>query len=383
MTILSRPVSRRAFITAAGSALAAGATLPRVLRSVAAPQNAARSSLSAQPDEAELAFVQPRPATLDLWGRITDPGTPVYSEPARNKVASYIAIHSVVPILEVLDGEALNGNNPTWYRIAQGYVYTRNMQLIHPYRMPTPITQIDTQIRNVLGDLVPGFWGEIIVPFTRARSEAGGATATLIDDSPMDLFYGSTHRVSEAKPDRDGNLWYKVIDDRKGADPYWVLARHMRMITPRDLEPISPGAEKRIEVSITNQQINCFENGALVFSTYTSSGGDGFDTPKGDWSVVYKQPSRHMYDDPENALAGDPNYFDLPGVPFNIFFTTMGHAIHGTFWHGDYGRPRSHGCLNVTPENARWIFRWVEPVAPYEDLASGSSANPGTPVIVT
>jgi lipoprotein-anchoring transpeptidase ErfK/SrfK len=377
----SRPISRRAFLTAAGGAVAAGFTLPRALRGTAA----APAGMGAQPDDAELAFVQPKPARLDLWGRITDPGTPVYSEPARNKVDSYIAIHTVVPILEVLEGEALNGNNPTWYRIAQGYVYTRNMQILHPYRMPTPITQIDTQIRNVLGDLVPGFWGDIIVPFTTARTEAGGATATLIDGNPIVVFYGTTHRVTEAKPDRDANLWYKVIDDRKGADPFWVLARHMRRIMPHDLAPINLGADKRIEVSIEKQQINCFENGNLVFSTYTSSGGDGFDTPKGDWSVVYKQVSRHMYDDPENALAGDsnPNYFDLPGVPFNIFFTTMGHAIHGTFWHGDYGRPRSHGCLNVTPENARWIFRWVEPVAPYEDLASGSSANPGTPVIVT
>ncbi|NDJ36861.1 MAG: L,D-transpeptidase, partial [Chloroflexi bacterium] len=99
-------------------------------------------------------------------------------------------------------------------------------------------------------------------------------------------------------------------------------------------------------------------------------------------AVVYKQHSRYMFADPENIAFTDPDFFDLPGVPFNVFFTTFGHAIHGTFWHGDYGRPRSHGCLNVTPEDARWLFRWLEPVSPYLSEFSGSSADPGTPVIV-
>jgi hypothetical protein len=283
----------------------------------------------------------------------------------------------------MVEGDGKNPNNRLWYRIEPGWVYTQNIQAIHPYRMPDEVREIDTQIRNVLDELIPGFWGEIVVPFTTARTEPSGASATLIDDSPMVLYYGSVFRVVEARPDNAGFLWYKVIDDRKETEPYWVLARHMRRIPPRELEPINPGANKRVEVNLERQQIDCYEDDRLVFTTLTSSGGDGFDTPAGEHAVVYKQPSRHMYDDPENAVNGDPNYFDLPGVPFNVFFTTMGHAIHGTHWHGDFGRPRSHGCLNVTPEAARWIFRWVEPISPYEAIAHGSSAAPGTPVIVT
>jgi lipoprotein-anchoring transpeptidase ErfK/SrfK len=128
--------------------------------------------------------------------------------------------------------------------------------------------------------------------------------------------------------------------------------------------------------------MDCYEGDTLVLSTLVSSGGSGFDTPRGEHAVVYKQLSRHMYSDPENEAFSDPNFFDLPGVPFNVFFTTLGHAIHGTYWHGDYGRPRSHGCVNVTPEIARWIFRWTAPETPYDVVANGSSAEPGTPVIV-
>jgi lipoprotein-anchoring transpeptidase ErfK/SrfK len=206
--------------------------------------------------------------------------------------------------------------------------------------------------------------------------------ALLEDGSAVTFFYGSVFRVIAAEPDDAGYLWYKVYDDKKNADPVYALARHLRRIDPRDLEPISPGANKRIEVDLAAQRITCFEDDQVVFATLTSSGGEGFGTPTGDHAIVYKQPSRHMYSDPEQEAFSDPNYFDLSGVPFNLFITTLGHAIHGTYWHGDFGRPRSHGCLNVTPEAARWLFRWVDPPSAYSAAATGSSADPGTPVRV-
>jgi lipoprotein-anchoring transpeptidase ErfK/SrfK len=63
-------------------------------------------------------------------------------------------------------------------------------------------------------------------------------------------------------------------------------------------------------------------------------------------------------------MVGDD--FDLPGVPFDSYFWGSV-AIHGTYWHNDYGRPRSHGCVNVPSEAAKWIFRWTTPVVPYEE----------------
>ncbi len=356
--------------------------LPPAVRRMAAASPAAPPSAPAWPDDPEWAFIQPQPVRLDLWGRITDPGTPVHAGPRPGDVIGFIHQHRVVPILEIVQGEGRNPNNPTWYRIAEGFVYTANMQVIRPYRMPEEISTIETTIVNPAGEAKPGFWGEVVIPFTTARTEPSGAPAQLADGSQVILYYGSTHRVVESVPDGAGFLWYRVADDKKGADPFYVLARHMRCIRPHELAPISPGASKRIEVSLSAQRIDCYEGDHLVFSTLTSSGGEGFGTPEGDHAVVYKQLSRHMYSDPEAEAFSDPNYFDLPGVPFNIFITTLGHAIHGTFWHGDFGRPRSHGCLNVTTEAARWLFRWVEPVSDYSALATGSSASPGTPVKV-
>ena len=61
-----------------------------------------------------------------------------------------------------------------------------------------------------------------------------------------------------------------------------------------------------------------------------------------------------------NLLADVDNYV-LPGVPWSTFFTPVGHAFHGTYWHENFGTNMSHGCINMRSEEANWIFRWVLP----------------------
>lgn len=373
-----KPISRRTFLAAAGGTLAALGLSPKRTPAASALVPASQSTLPIDP---EWSFIQPHPTRLDLWGRVTDFGSP-YRETAGGdaKITGYLPINTVLPLFQMAHapGPANNPNNDLWYRIEQGYMYTATVQVIKPYRMPVEVTEIDTQIEEI-----PAFWAEVIVPFTTARNAPSGAPMGTDSGENVILNYASVHRVIEVKPDDAGYLWYKVDDDKKEAKSFYVLARHMRRIAPEELTPLSPGARKRLEVSLADQRLDAYENDSLVFSTLISSGGGGFATPKGEHAVVYKQISRHMYSDPEQEAFSDPDFFDLPGVPFNVFFTTMGHAIHGTYWHGDYGRPRSHGCLNVTPEAARWIWRWTEPVSLYTVLANGSSSEPGTPVIVT
>ncbi len=357
-------LSRRTFLTAAGGALA-GLALPQPLIRALADSDS--------PPPEELDFVQSEPVYPELWGRTTVTTSVREATGLNQPVIEFLHPNVVLPLLEELRAEGNNPNNDLWYRVSNGYVYTSTIQPMKPYRMPTELTEVDEEF---------GAWAELIVPYSLARTEPSGPPVRLEDDSQVVCYYSSVHRILAVEPDLDNNLWYKIFDDKKDADPIYILARHMRVLTPADFEPISPGANKKIIVNLIDQRIDCFEDDQLVFSTLTSSGGDGFDTPKGEHAVVYKQPSRHMYSDPEVEAFSDPNFFDLPGVPYNIFFTTLGHAIHGTYWHGDYGRPRSHGCLNVTPEAARWLYRWVDPVAPYDVEAFGSSSNPGTPITV-
>lgn len=355
-----RKFSRRDFLRAA-SVTAAGWTLaPHMNGSISDP---------------ERAFIQPQPATKHKLGRVTVT-TPVRETVGLNQpVAEWLAPETIIPLFEDVRGEGNNPNNDLWYRVENGFVYSITIQPLEPYHLPP--------IRSEAGEW--GFWAEIVVPYTYARYQPNGALA----DGEAVYHYASVHHVVEVDQDDAGNVWYKLFDEAPKELPDsgwtvnpWVVARHMRPLELSDFEPITVkggNPDKRIEVDLTQQTLSAFENDQLVYSTLCSTGGDGFSTPKGDHHVVLKQPARHMYGD-ENLA--DPNFFDLPGVPWTTFFTTLGHAIHGTYWHADYGRVRSHGCVNVTPEAARWFYLWSTPVAPYEsDFVPGNSSD-GTPVIV-
>ena len=72
-----------------------------------------------------------------------------------------------------------------------------------------------------------------------------------------------------------------------------------------------------------------------------------------------KSPSAYMG---EGNLVSDLEAYELPGVPYNSFFTKYGHALHGTYWHDNFGIPMSHGCVNMRIHEARWIYLWSRPV---------------------
>ncbi|MEE8390247.1 MAG: L,D-transpeptidase, partial [Anaerolineae bacterium] len=135
-------------------------------------------------------------------------------------------------------------------------------------------------------------------------------------------------------------------------------------------------SDKWIEVSIEAQRVTCFEGERAVFSTPISSGVSGRATPYGEHHVLYKRHARRMI-----GGSGD-DYYDLPGVAFPVYFTWSAVATHGTYWHNDFVRPHSHGCVNMTHQAARWIFRWTDPVVPYEEYERKAASEEGTRVVV-
>jgi lipoprotein-anchoring transpeptidase ErfK/SrfK len=142
----------------------------------------------------------------------------------------------------------------------------------------------------------------------------------------------------------------------------------MRLVPNEELTTLSPGvpdADKHIVVDLNSQLVTAFEGDKLVFSQRCSSGVKGTDTPKGQWTTYHKGPSVHMTN--EGDALEDENVYSLPGVPWCSFFTGAGNAFHGTYWHNDYGRPRSHGCVNLPSEAAKFIYRWTKPAVPPDE----------------
>ena len=80
-----------------------------------------------------------------------------------------------------------------------------------------------------------------------------------------------------------------------------------------------------------------------------------------------------------SAWLGTEYTYHLPGVPWVSFFTGTGVAFHGTYWHNDYGRPSSRGCVNLRSEDAKFIYRWSRPEVP---LGTPYLSQPGVGTVV-
>lgn len=271
-----------------------------------------------------------------------------------------------------------SAHNDLWYHTDLGYAHSA---WLLPMRIYPPQPFIDA-----IGDW--GFWGEISQVFTEARTQPSPYAARKY------RFYGGTmfHVIATAT-DSDGNGWYKVADDyppKVYGNHQWVLAKDVRCFPRAEMSPIHPFAgNKHIDVDLDAQSLTCYEGDDIVFSTPVASGvGGEHATPQGQHYVLLKQASRHMSNVPYEGMKEedqpDPgDIFDLPGIPWNTFFDLSGTAIHGTYWHNDFGIRRSHGCLNVSCEAARWIYRWVHPIGGYEDAFIRSDRRVGTPINIT
>ncbi|MCS6843982.1 MAG: LysM peptidoglycan-binding domain-containing protein [Caldilineales bacterium] len=111
--------------------------------------------------------------------------------------------------------------------------------------------------------------------------------------------------------------------------------------------PVSTG--HWIDIDLSAQRLTAYEGSTPVFSTLISSGRNPTPTPVGLFRVGYKVRSQRMT---------GPGY-DLPNVPWVMYFTNRGHAIHGAYWHNNFGYPMSHGCVNVPVSNAQWLYNFA------------------------
>jgi lipoprotein-anchoring transpeptidase ErfK/SrfK len=124
-----------------------------------------------------------------------------------------------------------------------------------------------------------------------------------------------------------------------------------------------PKAQKTIVVSVGQQMLWAYKGDKVVLSSYISTGRAGFDTPIGSFAVLSKLPSQTM----EGVIGGE--YYNVPDVPWVLYFTNSGHALHGTYWHNNFGTPMSHGCVNLPLDVAAWLYDWAPVGTPVRVVA--------------
>lgn len=270
-----------------------------------------------------------------------------YAQPDPNSQRKYkIRRDTLLHLLEEQISAAGPEHNPLWYRISQWWVHSGNIQRVEDAHTNEPLKHVPKD----------GMLGEVTVPFAQTYWRIRNGFWV-----PMyRLYYNSIHWITDVLESPEGDPWYLLADERLRVR-YAAAAQDFRPIEPSELAPISPDIpmeEKRIEVSLSGQHLLAFEGKREVFSAKVSTGKRYMETPAREFQVDRKYPSRHMG---WGALTPDIDAYELVGVPWVSFFHRSGIAFHGTFWHNDYGKPTSRGCVNLTPEDALWLFRWSQP----------------------
>lgn len=142
-------------------------------------------------------------------------------------------------------------------------------------------------------------------------------------------------------------------------------------------------SEKWIEVDLSEQRLKAWEGENLFLETPVSTGLPWWPTPKGEYRIWIKLRFTKME-------GGEGKYYYyLPNVPYVMFFegsgvpAWRGYGLHGTYWHNDFGTPRSHGCVNLPTSAAERLFYWTSPTLPEGKWSVRSSdSNPGTKIVI-
>lgn len=111
-----------------------------------------------------------------------------------------------------------------------------------------------------------------------------------------------------------------------------------------------PAGEIWIDVNLSYEYMTVYQGNTVLMETYISSGKPGFETPTGTFYINSMLPEQDM----EGVIGGE--YYNVPSVPWVMYFTNEGHAIHGAYWHNNFGTPMSHGCLNMPVDLAAYLY---------------------------
>jgi L,D-transpeptidase catalytic domain len=133
----------------------------------------------------------------------------------------------------------------------------------------------------------------------------------------------------------------------------WLPLEKLSLITPGYRPPTDVNACRFVVVDLAQQNLSVYAGCQLVFATLISSGRQFGWTPTGTFTVFRKTEDSLV----TSPFQGGDQYY-LQGVPYISYFYSFW-AFHGAYWHDRFGFPASHGCINLSPADAHWLFNWI------------------------
>lgn len=144
--------------------------------------------------------------------------------------------------------------------------------------------------------------------------------------------------------------WYMIAPNE------WVFQTNISVVTPNTTPPEGNNWTRWIEVNLYEQTIAVYENNELVFATLISSGAAPYYTYPGTFQIFEKLPSTEMRGD----FTGDSSdAYYLENVPWTMYFDGS-RALHGAYWRPLLGFPQSHGCVNLSVGDSKWLYDWAQ-----------------------
>lgn len=168
-------------------------------------------------------------------------------------------------------------------------------------------------------------------------------------------------------------LWHQIGENR------WIHGGYARVVYPVQRPPDVPADARWIAVDLAQQTLSAYEGDRMVFATLVSTGRPPWFTPKGLNRIWIKKQTGDM----QGGIVERGDYYALQDVPWIMYFN-KDVGLHAAYWHDRFGYPSSHGCVNLSPLDAKWLFDWATPQLPFPDTryVYASNSNPGTWVYV-
>jgi hypothetical protein len=144
--------------------------------------------------------------------------------------------------------------------------------------------------------------------------------------------------------------WYMIGPDE------WIEQRVVGRVVLNSTPPQGVTSGRWIEVNLFEQTLTVYDQNRLVYATLIASGLDPFFTQPGLFQIYKKQDTTPM----AGAFEADrSDFYYLEDVPWTMYYD-QARALHGAYWRTAFGFPQSHGCVNLAPADAHWLFDWAQ-----------------------
>lgn len=313
---------------------------------VATPHPAPGAEAHPAPLELEL-----RGAPLPTYAKVLTGGVPVYQHPVEATLglppARYFDLGYVWVTLPVSTPVEHQGQQ--WYEINAGeYVQAEHLAPFAPSHFKGKRIYRPESFAWIIFD-------------TWSTSVPGRDPG---EDSKLFKRYSTVNILEIAQvEDRE---WYRVEEG------HWIEQGMVGIITPKPRpEGVGPD-EKWVEVDLYEQTLAAYEGDRMVYATLVSSGLPFWETRTGLFRIWLKTDAGKM-----SGSEGRSDYYFLEDVPWTMYFHGA-YALHGAYWHDRFGIKHSHGCVNMSLTDAKWLFDWTTPVSTRQGWKMSTEAEPGT-----